>query len=128
MPRLKKESGTKPTVKEPKSNSMVKKVKNFDKEYLVFKCTAKTGLLKGKCNNKHFRHAGYMEFLVPFIKSNKEGKVQTDSVEVKVCTKCKSCYIYMDNHFVDVTDEIELDAWEATEKELHKTTGPGGQC
>ena len=126
--KKKKEVTKQALVEEPKLGNMVKKVKDFDKEFLVFKCTAKSKIRKKECGNKHFRHAGYMEFLVPFIKSTKEGKVQTDSVEVKVCTKCKACYIYMDSNFIDVTGEIDIKAWEDTEKELHKATGPGGQC
>ena len=116
------------TVEEPSSNGMVEKKENFDEEFLVFKCTAKSKIRKKECGNKHFRHAGYMEFLVPFVKSTKEGKVQTDSLQVKVCTKCRACYVYLDSKFVDVTDEIDLQAWEETEREMQKATGPGGDC
>lgn len=28
----------------------------------------------------------------------------------------------------DVTDKIDMDAWDKAERELHRATGPGGQC
>ena len=118
----------KPPTTEIKTNAMVKKVKDLDKELLVFRCTKKSRFMKSECGNPHFRHAGYMEAIVPYMKPTKEGQISTSSLEVKVCTVCKSCYVYVDNHFYNVTDDIKLDAWEETEKEMQKATGPGGQC
>ena len=80
------------------------------------------------CGNTHFRHAGYIEIAIPFVEAGGERKVTVSSQDVKVCTKCKKCYIWMDRQLYDVTDQIDLEAWEKTEVELHKATGPGGQC
>ena len=118
----------KPPTTEIKTNAIVKKVKDLDKELLIFRCTTKVGVLRQKCGNVHFRHAGYMEVIVPFMKSTREGRIQTDSLQVKVCTTCKTCYVYVDQHYYDVTKDIDLKAWEKVEKELHKATGDGGQC
>lgn len=81
-----------------------------------------------KCKNVHFRHAGYVEMLMPFIRADKEKKVSKDSYSVHVCTKCKRCYVWYNEQMRDVTKLIDLKAWEKIEKELHLATGPGGQC
>jgi hypothetical protein len=108
-----------------RAESLVQKLETFD-DMIVFKCPGK---YKRKiCGNTHFRHAGYMEFLVPWIKPNKEKKISNDSVQVKICTKCKSAFVYLNDVFYDVTDKIDLKAWEKTEKEMQKATGPGGEC
>lgn len=108
-----------------RAESLVKKLKSFD-DMIVFTCP---GTYKRKtCGNAHFRHAGYMEFLIPWVKPNKDKKIQNDSAQVKICTKCKSAYVYMNDVFYDVTDQIDLKAWEKTEKEMQKATGPGGEC
>jgi hypothetical protein len=108
-----------------RAESLVQKLENID-DMIVFKCPNK--YRRKPCNNTHFRHAGYMEFLIPWIRPNKEKKIQNDSVQVKICTKCKSAFVYYNDVFYDVTDKIDLKAWEKTEKEMQKATGPGGDC
>jgi hypothetical protein len=80
------------------------------------------------CGNKHFRHAGYMETLMPFVRANKQKVVSCESIPVKVCTKCKDCFIWINESMRNVTSDINVEAWETTERELHKATGPGGDC
>lgn len=103
-----------------------------DDELILFKCIKETGTgpNKKKCGNLHFRHAGYIELLVPFMLGGKKKKheIQKQSLIVQVCTKCKACYIWHDNQMYDMTDKIDLEAWEKAEIELNKATGPGGEC
>lgn len=80
------------------------------------------------CGHGHFRHAGYLESLVPFMRSGGEKRVILDSNAVKICVKCKKAYVWINEQMYDVSDRIDVEAWEKTEKEAHKTTGPGGQC
>jgi predicted nucleic-acid-binding Zn-ribbon protein len=89
-------------------------------DLFMFRCSS--------CGNVHFRHAGYIETMLPYIQVDKEKKVQHDSYCVYVCTVCKKCYIYVNSQVYDVTHLIDLNAWEKTEKEMHKMTGPGGNC
>lgn len=35
---------------------------------------------------------------------------------------------WINEQMYDVTDQIDLKAWEKTEKEAQAATGPGGQC
>lgn len=81
-----------------------------------------------KCGGKHFRHAGYMEVMLPFMRSGNEKRVSMDSVPVKICVACKSAFVWFNEQAYDVTAQIDLTAWEKTEKEAHRATGPGGQC
>lgn len=79
------------------------------------------------CNNVHFRHAGYLSTPLPFV--DDEGpRVAMEHPHVYVCTKCKKCYTWRTGQVYDVTEFIDLKAWEKTEKEMHAATGPGGQC
>lgn len=96
-----------------------KKIKDIS-ELFLFACP--------ECENPHFRHAGYLETLLPYIRSDKEKKVDKYDQQVMVCTKCKACYVWVNEQMYDVTEIIDLEAWEKTEKDLHKATGPGGQC
>jgi len=98
----------------------IKAKKILPDDLFIWKCP--------ECSNIHFRHAGYVEMLLPYITGQKEKKVQADSYQVKICTKCKSCYVYMDSQMYDVTHLIDVKAWEETEKLCQKTTGPGGEC
>jgi hypothetical protein len=85
-------------------------------------------LFKCECGGMHFRHAGYVEMMMPYIKANKEKNVTTDSYPVKVCVKCRKSYVWADSQMYEVTDQIDLEAWEKFEKEAHKATGAGGNC
>jgi hypothetical protein len=80
------------------------------------------------CGGKHFRHAGYMEVMLPFMRAGNEKRVGMDSVPVKVCVGCKAAFVWLNGQAYDVTSEIDLTAWTKTEKEAHRATGPGGQC
>ena len=108
-----------------KTKSLVQKLENLD-DMFIFVCPGK--YRRKMCGNSHFRHAGYMQFLVPWMKPSGERKISNDSVQVMVCTRCKSAYVYMNDVFYDVTDKIDLKAWEKSEKQLQKATGPGGEC
>ncbi|MFL6229320.1 MAG: hypothetical protein ACJ741_11125 [Pyrinomonadaceae bacterium] len=80
------------------------------------------------CKGSHFRHAGYAEIMLPFLKPGGEKRVEMVSEPVKICVKCKAAYVWVAGQMYDVTDKIDLAAWEKTEKEAHAATGPGGQC
>lgn len=81
-----------------------------------------------KCKGKHFRHAGYMKAMMPFLRANGEKKVSVDDYQVWVCVKCRSAYIWLGEQMYDVTSQIDIEAWQKFEKEAHKATGPGGNC
>src|SRR5947208_3609453 len=80
------------------------------------------------CKGTHFRHAGYVEIMLPFMRPGNERRVGMDSLPVKICVKCKNAYVWINEQMYDVTDKIDLTAWEHTEREMHRATGPGGQC
>lgn len=80
------------------------------------------------CGNRHFRHAGYFEAMMPLIQADGQKRVCKTSEQVHICTVCKSAYIWYDSQMYDVTDLIDVKAWEKTEREAQLATGPGGQC
>jgi len=80
------------------------------------------------CGGIHFRHAGYIESLIPYADDDGRTRKDVRSTQVKVCVKCKRCYVYLGDDIYDITDDIDIKAWESTEKELQKATGPGGNC
>ena len=80
------------------------------------------------CGGTHFRHAGYMESMVPFMRAGLKKRIGVDSLHVKVCVKCRKAFVWLNEQMYDVTDQIDLEAWEKAERELHKATGPGGDC
>ena len=94
------------------------KVLDTSEDMFLFKCS--------DCGNIHFRHAGYIESLIPFIKADREKSVCRDSLCVMICTKCKNCFVWYNEQMHDVTKLIDLEAWEKTERELHEALGPGG--
>ena len=89
-------------------------------DMFLFKCS--------ECGNVHFRHAGYVEMLLPYIRSDKEKKVDKTSYGVHVCTKCRQCFVWYNDRMRDVTKLIDLEAWQKAEADLHRATGPGGEC
>ena len=89
-----------------------------DSQVFLYKCS---------CGNVHFRHAGYVELMLPFIEPGKK-EVCLDAKSVMVCTKCKKPFAWISGQAYDLSDRIDMKAWEKTEKVAHKTTGPGGQC
>lgn len=82
----------------------------------------------GNCSGVHFRHAGYVEVLVPFIRSGDEKRMLMQSEPVKVCVNCKHSFVWINEQVYDVSDKIDLQAWDRTEREAQRATGPGGQC
>ncbi len=100
------------------TKSIQKKIKSVD-ELFLFKC---------ECENIHMRHSGYVEMLMPYIQADKEKKVTKDSHQVMICTNCKKCYIWYSAQMYDITNFIDLEAWDKTEKDMYRATGPGGDC
>lgn len=99
-----------------------------DADLLLYECQ-KIKENGKKCGNIHFRHAGYVEVITPWLKAgSKDSKISTHSMQVLVCTKCKTCWILTGDKAIDVTDKIDLKAWKKAEKKLQKATGPGGEC
>lgn len=85
-------------------------------------------LYKCTCGGIHFRHAGYVNLLLPFLKGNSEKSVAFDDLRVMVCVACKKSFVRVEQKTYDITDRIDLTAWEKTEREAHQATGPGGEC
>src|SRR5688572_23199284 len=83
---------------------------------------------KCSCGHGHFRHAGYMEIMLPFMRSGGEKRVGLDQSHVIVCVKCKKCFVWVNEQMYDVTDQVDMQAWEKLEKDAQKATGPGGDC
>ena len=93
--------------------------KKPDASVFLFECT---------CGHKHFRHAGYMKVMAPFMRPGGEKRMAMENHQVMVCVLCKKSYIWINEQMYDVSGEVDLKAWEKTEQEAHKATGPGGQC
>jgi hypothetical protein len=85
-------------------------------------------LWKCSCGSLHFRHAGYVRHMLPFLESGDEKRVAMENLQVMVCVACKRSTVWSGKQMYDVTDHVDLKAWEKTEKEMHAATGPGGQC
>lgn len=101
-------------------NKTVKpKVLTKASDLFIFQC---------ECGSIHHRHAGYIKTLIPYARPDKEQKVEACNHQLMVCTQCKNCYIWSDNQMYDVTTLIDLEAWDKTEREMQKATGPGGDC
>lgn len=82
------------------------------------------------CKGVHFRHAGYVSQLVPIIEAGRGPMLPDQQHAVNVCVACKRCFVRdrVAAKTYDITDRIDLQAWDKTEREMHKATGPGGQC
>ena len=83
---------------------------------------------KCECGGIHYRHAGYVEVFIPFLKAGGSKELVKDQRHVMVCVKCRRSYIWAGEQMYEVTDQIDLAAWEKTEVEMQKATGPGGDC
>lgn len=84
-----------------------------------FKCT---------CGKTHFRHAGYMKSMTPFMRAGGEKRVDVFDYPISLCVACKKSFVWINEQMYDVTEHVDVGAWEKTEREAHKATGPGGQC
>lgn len=85
-------------------------------------------IYKCECGHGHFRHAGYMRIMMPYLKTGAEKSMTCEPYQVMICVKCKKATIWVDSQMYDVTDRVDLKAWEKTEREAQAATGPGGQC
>jgi len=105
-------------------------LKKATDDYIVPVDECKSLILKcPECDGIHFRHAGYIETVLPHVEAGGGARIINQSHQVKVCVKCKHSYVAIgEEHMYDITNEIDLEAWEKTEKELQKATGPGGEC
>ena len=86
MPEEKKEEALTEVIKDEdvvKTTIDAKELKDTDELYM-FKCT--------QCGGVHFRHAGYMEMLLPYVLADKQKKIQKESHQVHVCVKCKKSF------------------------------------
>ncbi len=90
------------------------------KRLVFFQCSG--------CGGMHFRHAGYVDTLMPFVRGGDGPRVSKNSYCVNICVKCRKVFIHVNEKYYDVTDKIDVAAWEKAEKELNATTGPGGEC
>lgn len=90
-----------------------------ENKLLMYECT---------CKSIHFRHAGYCNVMLPFLKPGGEKRVALEEYRVMVCVACKKSYVWANEQMWDVSDKIDLKAWAKTEAEAHEATGPGGQC
>lgn len=80
------------------------------------------------CGNPHFRHAGYVTMFLPYMKPGNQKEIIAENRSVMVCTKCRNCYVWDGTNMFDITNQIDLKAWEKLEKEVIQATGPGGNC
>ena len=94
--------------------------KPLDETIFFFKCE--------ECGGAHFRHAGYLEVMMPFLRPGSEKRMSVEGYPVKICVACKSSYVWINEQMYDVSDQVDVEAWEKTERELQAMTGPGGQC
>lgn len=106
----------------PQGEGFVERItpKKPEEDLFLFACPT--------CDGKHFRHAGYVQSLLPFIRPQNEKRMSCDNVLVLVCVACRKCYCWINEQMYDVTGQLDLQAWEKAEIELHKATGPGGEC
>lgn len=102
-----------------KQSEFIKPLENTDSMFLL-KCP--------KCGGVHFRHAGYVHTMIPYVDPKQGPLVAAEPKPVQVCVNCKTSVFYAENRFHDISSHIDLQAWDKTEKEAHKATGPGGQC
>jgi hypothetical protein len=119
-----KDKNTEKDLIHPEKEGFAERVtpKKPEESIFFFKCE------KENCGGIHFRHAGYVEIMLPFMRPGNEKRIGFDSLQVKVCVKCKAAYVWINEQMYDVTDQIDLKAWEKTETEMQKATGPGGEC
>lgn len=80
------------------------------------------------CKGVHFRHAGYVKAMVPFMRAGGEKRISVDNHQVMVCVKCRRSYVWINEQMYEVTEQIDLSAWEKFEREADRATGPGGEC
>lgn len=89
-------------------------------ELFLFRCPG--------CGGVHMRHAGHVSIMLPYVKGNREKNIANDEMRVQICVKCKKSYVWYDHQMYDISELIDVQAWEKAEEELHAATGPGGNC
>jgi hypothetical protein len=80
------------------------------------------------CGAIHYRHAGYVKTMSPFMRSGGEKKISINDQQVMVCVKCRKSYAWINEQMYDISDKIDVQAWEKAEREMQAATGPGGEC
>ena len=98
------------------------------KERVTAKKPEDINMFKCKCGKVHFRHAGYIQTMVPFMRAGSDKRIALTEERVMICVSCKKSYIWVNEQMYDVTSHIDLEAWEDFEVEAQKVTGPGGEC
>lgn len=81
-----------------------------------------------KCDGVHYRHAGYVNIMLPFLKAGGDKRVALEEQRVLICVACRASFIWANEQAYSMDQHIDVAAWEKSEKEAHKATGPGGQC
>jgi hypothetical protein len=102
--------------------------KEPDNKVFLYECQNDKCLTPSGKRSIHFRHAGYVKNMLPYLKPGGEKRVGLDNLSVMVCVKCRRSYVWIFDQMYDVTDRVDLEAWEKFEVEAHRATGPGGDC
>ena len=123
-----KENASSTTTSITKFEEMIHPDKEGFKERITAKSTEDIHMFKCSCGKVHFRHAGYIQTMLPFMRAGNEKRISLENHQVMICIGCKKSYIWVNEQMYDVTKHIDLEAWEDFEVEAYKTTGPGGQC
>lgn len=115
--------------KKEKATDLVSAAAPGFKERVTPASTEALAMLKcPDCGGVHFRHAGYINLMLPFMRSGGEKRVDLHEVRVMICVSCKRSHVWANEQLYDVTEHVDLTAWVKTEREAHRATGPGGQC
>lgn len=116
----------------PEADGFLEKItpKDPGTDLFLFKCphVTKTNGKEEKCGGIHYRHAGYVQVLLPYIEPPQAKKMVRENNNVMVCVKCRRSYVWCSSQMYDVTDQIDLKAWEKMEIDIHDAIGPGGNC
>jgi len=98
-------------------------VKKMDSETLAFLLACPV------CGGYHSRHAGYFTTKSAYKNADERaGSTFTTNIPVHICVNCKTPIASIGGVVYDVSKHVDVKAWEKTEKQAYKTTGPGGQC
>ena len=81
-----------------------------------------------KCKGVHYRHAGYVNIMLPYLKSGGDKRVSLEEQRVLICVACHASFIWTNEQAYCMDEHIDVKAWEKSEKVVHEATGPGGQC
>lgn len=100
-----------------------------DKEGFKERVTAKSvedlHIFKCSCGKAHFRHAGYIQLMMPFMRAGNDKRISLSAEQVMICISCKKSYIWINEQMYDATELIDLGAWKVFEINASKLAGPG---